>query len=119
MSLRKLPLFEDTFYQYSAILSNQYFVLEFRYMIRSDSWYLSVFDSKNRPVYRGAKIVLNFPILKNVPDFPGSIFIVSDQNIEPDKNLFKDFSLLYADGEDSLDFSEPITEYLVLKNEVI
>ena len=51
------------FYTQKTRLDGIDYILGFRYSQREDRWYLSIYDSEEKPILLGLKLVANWPLL--------------------------------------------------------
>jgi hypothetical protein len=87
MSISILPTFEDPFYSYATILEGKSYFLRFRFNVREDCWYISIYLPDLTPLCTGIKIVDGVNLLQRSDDRlpPGQLFAASlaPQNLTP------------------------------------
>lgn len=66
----KLPLYEDSDYNYAVNLQGQSYILDFKYNERSQLYFLSVYTAENVPIILGVALVPTYPITKDNALFP-------------------------------------------------
>ncbi len=64
MSIEALPVESGlNYYEYEVELDGVRFLLEFRYVVRDDAWYLSILDTDGTPLRMSLKVVPQWPLL--------------------------------------------------------
>ena len=66
----KLPLYEDSDYNYAVNLQGQSYILDFKYNERAQLYFLSVYTAENVPIILGVALVPTYPITKDHALFP-------------------------------------------------
>lgn len=60
-----LPLYPDTYYSYSIALEGNSYNLEFYYVERCESYFVSLFDENSNAIVLGERLVPNYPIFRD------------------------------------------------------
>lgn len=63
----ELPCRQDLFaYSFECSLDGATYTLGFRWSSRAQAWYWSLIDQNDQPVVQGRRVVVNWPLLRNV-----------------------------------------------------
>lgn len=105
----KLPLFDDTYYSYSINLEGNKYILEFLFLERPNTWFLTLKDSTQNTLVRNQRLTPNTPLFFDykIPELTGHFYFTTKSGEDPEyitgsiKALSKLFVLyyLYDDGE--------------------
>jgi hypothetical protein len=110
MSLKyvDLPLFSDSYYEYSISLQGVSYVLEFVYNERMSLYIFNLYDAESNPIVLGQALVPTFPILKDyaIENLTGFFWMEEKADIVhqpykeyPDKiDKYYNFYYIYEDG---------------------
>ncbi len=63
MTITKLPLFTDVFYNYTVSLESRKYILSFIWNDRDNSWRMSIKLDDQTPVVLGYKLVSSYPMM--------------------------------------------------------
>jgi hypothetical protein len=104
----ELPLFADSYYEYSTALQDNSYILEFYFVERVQSYFFSLYDADRNPIVLGERMVPSYPMFKDYALFPltGWIWMESIAELEdeaylkyPDKiNEYYRMYYVYDDG---------------------
>jgi hypothetical protein len=88
-----LPLFSESFYDYSISLEGNSYILQFTYNERSKLYYLSLLDADYNEIVVGCAVVPYHPIMQNyaIDNLSGFFWM------EPKSDLVTDSYIEYPD----------------------
>lgn len=70
MAIEIVPTVSDpNIYVQRTALSGEDFILRFAYSSRECKWFFDLYDADNEPILLGAKVVINWPLLRLVDDY--------------------------------------------------
>lgn len=103
-----LPMFDTAYFKYSTVLTENEYLLNFKWNTRYEFWTMDIYDLEETAIHLGIKLVIGYPLLsqralKN--DSPPGDFWVIDISIdtlfvEPGRNDFvndRGLELIYTD----------------------
>lgn len=93
-------------YKFRVSLDGKQYAFGFRWNVRDECWYLSLWDTNDVPLFSGRKVVVDFPLLARgrTADFPPGYLEAQDSGgsgISPGRDeLGKRVQLVYVDAAD-------------------
>lgn len=103
-----LPMFDAAYFNFSIILSENEYFLNFKWNTHYNFWTMDIYDLDESPIYLGIKLVIGFPLLlqrgfKTVGP-PGDFWIIDssldNMFVEPGRYDFtnnRGLELIYTD----------------------
>lgn len=81
MQIQIIPTANDPFYTQVTALSGVDYRLSFQYNQREQAWYLTIADIEDNIIFRGLKLVCNWPLYGNLRHAslpPGQLIVMSN-----------------------------------------
>jgi hypothetical protein len=104
MAILEIPILNSSNYNFRIDLEGSTYNLGLKYNKREDRWYLDIKDEQDNPIVMGIKLVLNTSLTERFKDdrlFPGTLFLLSEADIDTDpglEDLGTDIKLLYEES---------------------
>lgn len=113
MTVSQIPTSQELpYYSKKITLDGETFLFLFKWNVREEAWYLSIYREDETPIQVGRKIVVNWPLLRRLvsADAPlGSLSAYETTGSEEEPNfseLGTRVLLLYADEEEIVAIEE-------------
>jgi hypothetical protein len=89
MSLRVLPLYNDSFYSYTTIIENKTYTLKFLYNTKAEKWFMSIYDENVSPILESIA-VLPFTLFPYSYDLPFKGFFYTQSDVPNARELYEE-----------------------------
>lgn len=91
-----LPMFDAPFFKYSTVLTENEFILWFKWNTRGEYWTMDIYDIDENPLILGVKLIIGYPLLTNrgykIDGPPGDFWVldtsIETMFVEPGRNDF-------------------------------